>query len=231
MREIVVILIVSQLVISETFVTSPYTSLKQGQGVFSILNSKNTRKSESYGPRANTTRICWVDTSAKDVLTASIECGQKVFSFFNESLLSEWRSLGQFQALVVHEINGSLRIIDEKSGEDRGAWILLDGPDAQRKALSLAGHEDLVVLDAQDWKIIPAENLIASYQPTRTQLLVVVSTAREAKVLFETLEVGTNGVVLRTQSPSEVIAMRKLVHDWDVPCENLVECQVRLKRK
>jgi hypothetical protein len=174
------------------------------------------------GQIANLSRICWIEPLSKDALTASIECGHRTFMFSNESLLTEWRNLGQFEACILRDN----RVLDEKSGEDIGRWIALDGPDAQKEALSLAGHEPLVVLDAQDWKIIPAENLIASYQPTRTQLLVVVSTAKEAKILLETLEVGTDGVVLRTNSPTEVVAVWKLFQKWDVPHEELVECEV-----
>ena len=109
-----------------------------------------------------------------------MECGQNTFAFSNESSLSEWRSLGRFQALVVQP-NG--RISDENTKDDFGRWIQLNSSRAQNEALTLAGQESLVVLDAADWKIIPAENMIAAYQTSQTKLLAVVSSVTEAKVL------------------------------------------------
>ena len=47
------------------------------------------------------------------------------------------------------------------------------------------------------------------------------------QVMFETLEVGTDGIVLRTNSPSEVVEMHKFLHKWDAAHETLVECEVK----
>ncbi len=215
---------VTQILSSETFVTNCCVTPK--------LRSVSTQtrcfseKMVTSGNVRNSSIVYWIEPLSKEAFTASLECGYSTFLFQNETSLREWQSLGRFQGLVVRDG----RVLDEKN-KDIGCWVKLNGADGQKEALSLAGHEDLVVLDAQDWKIIPAENMIASYQPTRTRLLAVVSTSMEAKVLLETLEVGTDGVVLRTPSPSEPLAMWKLLQSRDLPEEALTECEVRTDQR
>jgi hypothetical protein len=52
--------------------------------------------------------------------------------------------------------------------------------------------------------VIPAENLVAAFQPGPGQLLGVAHTAADARVMLEALEAGTAGVLLRTEDPLEV---------------------------
>ncbi|MCW4022851.1 MAG: 3-dehydroquinate synthase II [Candidatus Bathyarchaeota archaeon] len=62
---------------------------------------------------------------------------------------------------------------------------------------------DYVIVGTPDWKIIPLENLIAKTRG-KTKLLAEVSNAKEAKVALETLELGSDGVVLKTDSLDEL---------------------------
>jgi 3-dehydroquinate synthase II len=75
----------------------------------------------------------------------------------------------------------------------------------------LRGATKHVVVRTQDWKIIPMENLIAHFQGSGTRLLVEVHDAAEAKLFFETLEVGVDGVLLAPTSAGEVRAVRRLL--------------------
>lgn len=54
-------------------------------------------------------------------------------------------------------------------------------------------------------QIIPAENLVAAYQHNpRATLLAAAGDAASGRVMLEALEAGTDGVLLRTDSPAEV---------------------------
>lgn len=55
-------------------------------------------------------------------------------------------------------------------------------------------------------QIIPAENLVAAFQGEGCtgQLLAVAESSEAGRVMLEALEVGTHGVVLRTQDAMEV---------------------------
>jgi 3-dehydroquinate synthase II len=79
------------------------------------------------------------------------------------------------------------------------------------RAQALAGKVDYVVVAARDWKIIPLEGLIAEYQGARTKLLAQVTSAADARVFFETLEKGVDGVVFDVRELSELDEAVKLV--------------------
>lgn len=53
-----------------------------------------------------------------------------------------------------------------------------------------------VVVDARDWKIIPLENIIAGLQNQKAKIIVEVAGENEAKTALETLEVGSDGVLI-----------------------------------
>lgn len=93
----------------------------------------------------------------------------------------------------------------------KGRVVSIDSAEAQEDAMNLAGQEDLIVMVAVDWRVIPAENLIARFQSTRTRLVVVVPTTTDAEVMLSTLEVGVDGIILRTKDPAEAISLQKLL--------------------
>lgn len=53
-------------------------------------------------------------------------------------------------------------------------------------------------------QVIPAENLVAAFQPGPGRLMGVASSAADARVMLEALEAGTAGVLLRTDDPLQV---------------------------
>jgi 3-dehydroquinate synthase II len=61
-----------------------------------------------------------------------------------------------------------------------------------------------------DWKVIPLENLIANAKG-KSKLLAEASSFEEAKLALETLELGVDGVVLKTSNPSELLKVAYLV--------------------
>lgn len=70
---------------------------------------------------------------------------------------------------------------------------------------ALAGHvPGVVIVDATDWRIIPAENLIAAMEPGPSRLVVVTHNAADAEVMLTAIEVGVDGVILRTDDAAEV---------------------------
>lgn len=50
-------------------------------------------------------------------------------------------------------------------------------------------------------QVIPAENLVAAFQPGPGRLMGVATSAADARVMLEALEAGTAGVLLRTEDP------------------------------
>ncbi len=61
-----------------------------------------------------------------------------------------------------------------------------------------------LLISCSNWRVIPLENLIARIKG-KSKLIAEVTNAEEAKVALETLELGTDGVLLKTSDPDEVL--------------------------
>jgi len=82
--------------------------------------------------------------------------------------------------------------------------MIIEGKQDEETAIAAAELScDYVIVGTPDWKIIPLENLIAKTRG-KTKLLAEVSSTKEAKVALETLELGSDGVVLKTANPKEL---------------------------
>ncbi len=62
---------------------------------------------------------------------------------------------------------------------------------------------DYIAIKCSDWKIIPLENLIAKLYG-KSKLLALISSAQEAKLALEVLEIGVDGVVAEISDPQEI---------------------------
>jgi len=116
-------------------------------------------------------------------------------------------NLGRFRALL---LNGAAFTED---GENVGSLVQLKGKSDEVKAKRLAGKSPVVIVSAVDWKVIPLENLIAHFQGSGSKLMMVARTADEAKLFFETMEVGADGVLFVPQKLEELAKLRKLLEE------------------
>lgn len=63
---------------------------------------------------------------------------------------------------------------------------------------------DFVIVDVQDWKIIPLENIIAKLHKINTQIFTTARTPEEVRKMFSILEIGVDGVIFTTSSINHV---------------------------
>ncbi len=61
-----------------------------------------------------------------------------------------------------------------------------------------------LIISCANWRVIPLENLIARIKG-KSKLIAEVTNAEEAKTALETLELGTDGVLLKTSDPNEIL--------------------------
>ncbi len=61
-----------------------------------------------------------------------------------------------------------------------------------------------LIISCTNWKVIPLENLIARIKG-KSKLLAEVANAEEAKVALQTLELGTDGVLLKTSDLDDLL--------------------------
>ena len=90
--------------------------------------------------------------------------------------------------------------------------INIKGKEDENKAAKAAElGVDYIIISTPDWRVIPLENLIAKAHGGKSKLIAEVATAQDAKVVLEALELGTDGVLLKTSDPNELAGTVKLV--------------------
>ena len=67
-----------------------------------------------------------------------------------------------------------------------------------------------LLISCANWRVIPLENLIARVKG-KSKIIAEVINAEEAKVAIETLELGTDGVLLKTSDPEELLKTVSIV--------------------
>ncbi|MEM2133310.1 MAG: 3-dehydroquinate synthase II [Candidatus Jordarchaeaceae archaeon] len=68
-----------------------------------------------------------------------------------------------------------------------------------------------IIVETEDWKIIPIENLIAELHKSATELYAEARNLEEAKTLFQTLEIGVDGVVFTPETAKEITELKKII--------------------
>src|SRR5947199_206538 len=147
-------------------------------------------------------RVVWVGASprsdADEIRTVvssalAVGFGGVVLSKADESL----QRLGRFSPIL---LKGRTFVLgDAEVGRRATIRSAKDEPLVR----AMCGATKHVVVRLEPWKVIPLENLIAYFQGSGTRLLVEVHDAAEAKLVFETMEVGADGIFLTPAPPDE----------------------------
>jgi 3-dehydroquinate synthase II len=99
----------------------------------------------------------------------------------------------------------------KKEGKKTALRVTIQGKEDENKAAKAADlGVDYVIINCLDWRVIPLENLIAKGRGKNT-LIAEVTTSEDAKVVLEALELGTDGVLLKTGNPNELEKTIKLI--------------------
>jgi 3-dehydroquinate synthase II len=89
--------------------------------------------------------------------------------------------------------------------------VTIQGKEDENKAAKAAElGVDYIIINCLDWRVIPLENLIAKARG-KSKLIAEVTSASDAKVVLEALELGTDGVLLKTSSVEELEKTIKVV--------------------
>jgi 3-dehydroquinate synthase II len=130
----------------------------------------------------------WVDASGKEawekrkkLVTTALENGASVV-LVEPGEESKVLTLGRINAIAVDSNRIFIKDISSKGDEQE---IVKEGK-----------KREYVIFGAGDWKVIPLENIIAGLQKEKARIIVKVKSVEEAKTAFETLEVGSHGVMV-----------------------------------
>ncbi|CCQ33240.1 3-dehydroquinate synthase II [Halorhabdus tiamatea] len=101
------------------------------------------------------------------------------------------------------DFSGSADLSALRSGGATGGYVHIFDEDYEAFAEAVADEADYTMVVAEDWQIIPLENLIARVGE-ETELIAGVQTAEDARTAYETLEIGADAVLLDTDNPDEI---------------------------
>ncbi len=171
----------------------------------------------------------------KGIITTALESGiDYVVDFEN---LENIKKLGNIKIVSDHddadivlvgrhgEGDGTLKIPDDLSlskdiaavtafkrkGKAVAAYIEITSKKHEELASEVGRIADYVILVGKDWKIIPLENIIADLQKEDVKLIAAVPDYEEAKLALETLEHGTDGVLLFTSDIQQIKKVTSLI--------------------
>jgi len=92
----------------------------------------------------------------------------------------------------------------DKEGKTVAGYVVIKNKKYEQFAVELGKSCDYLIVIGTDWKVIPLENLIAGLQKLDVEIIAGVQNSEEAKLALETLEHGSDGVLLDTDNLSEI---------------------------
>jgi 3-dehydroquinate synthase II len=127
------------------------------------------------------------------------------------------QSEGDIQVLNSFDENA----IKQLKSEDKNVALKIsikgkEDEDTAVKAADLSA--DYIIINCLDWRVIPLENLIARTRG-KSKLIAEVANAEDARLVLETLELGTDGVLLKTSDPSELTKAVAIVKEQSLKIE------------
>ena len=106
--------------------------------------------------------------------------------------------------VVLKDLNADTIKQLESQGKQAALKITIKGKEDENTAAKAAELAvDYLIINCIDWRVIPLENLIARTRG-KTKLIAEVANAEDAKLVLETLELGTDGILLKTSNPDEL---------------------------
>lgn len=100
-------------------------------------------------------------------------------------------------------------------GQSIGRLVKVADAKGQEKAAKADG---IVVVDAEDWRVIPLENLVAARRDRPGTLFALARTPQQAALFADTLETGVHGIVLAPESPQAIVETdQELRKRWRPP--------------
>ncbi|MCG7847981.1 MAG: 3-dehydroquinate synthase II [ANME-2 cluster archaeon] len=100
------------------------------------------------------------------------------------------------------DINQALQLKDK--GLKTAGYVVIKNKQYEEFAAELGRVCDYIIIVGTDWKVIPLENLIAGLQEMDVEIIAGVKNAEETRLTLETMEHGSEGVLLDTDDLSEI---------------------------
>ncbi len=145
----------------------------------------------------------WVDVRPwkKGIATAALESGADTIVADDAKKV---KALGRIRVVAP---DGDLVM-------ERDAWeVRISDKKSEERAVQLA-KQGYVVVSADDWTVIPLENLVAQSD----RIIALVHTAADAELAINILEKGVAGILLQTGDPGMVKETGAMMHRGQEGC-------------
>jgi 3-dehydroquinate synthase II len=181
----------------------------------------------------------------RNKITTAIESGVD-FVWANAADISEIKQLGKIQTACFYEhekqapdadvwIWDILSLFDskiektelkriedaKKGGKGIGIYANIQTKEMELYAAEIGKIADYLIITANDWRIIPLENLIAALEKYDVEIITDVHSAKEAQTALVILEKGTDGVLIESGNLSEIKEIALLVKSSGQKTEEL----------
>jgi 3-dehydroquinate synthase II len=114
-----------------------------------------------------------------------------------------------------------VRVAGAPGGQDTAAWVeIKDAKDMARAVEASAEGHAFVVVQPENWKIIPLENLIADFHRTGKRVFAYMRKKEEMEMAFSILERGVDGIVVpaeEVQAAGEFISSLEGEDSYSLP--------------
>jgi 3-dehydroquinate synthase II len=114
----------------------------------------------------------------------------------------------------------------KRNGKTVAAYVEISSKKHEELASKLGKVADYLILLGKDWTVIPLENIIAELQSEDVKIIAAVNNFEEAKLALETLEYGTDGVLLAPDDISQIKKVAELVETIDSESYELVPATI-----
>jgi len=112
--------------------------------------------------------------------------------------------LGKCDITVLASLDKDKIIKLKREGKKVALRVSIRGKEDEDTAVKAAElSADYIILNCLDWRVIPIENLIARTSG-KSKLIAEVANAADAQLVLEALELGTDGVLLKTEDANEL---------------------------
>ncbi|HIE32281.1 MAG TPA: 3-dehydroquinate synthase II [Methanosarcinales archaeon] len=128
------------------------------------------------------------------------------------------------------DLTGSMDIITAQKlvseGKTVAGYVVIQNKAYEQFAAELGRVCNYLIVVGTDWKVIPLENLIAELFEEDVKIIAGVRDSEEAKVAIETLEHGSDGILIDTDDPSEIKRITGTVERAGMPAMPLKVARV-----
>ncbi|RAP45963.1 MAG: 3-dehydroquinate synthase [Methanosphaera sp. rholeuAM6] len=172
----------------------------------------------------------------KEAIVSALESGIEYIMDFDNS--DSIKDLGNFKIVSDKEDSDILLLgNDEKvsfedvtkareTGKEVAVYVEINNKEDELLVSKLGTIADYVILKGKNWKVIPLENIIASLQERTSKIMVDVPDYEEAKLALETMEHGSDGVLLSSNDTNEIRKLGELIEKTSQEMYELKEATI-----